>query len=288
MYTTRQVADLLALPPWQVRAYARAGFITPERTERGSYTFAFQDLVLLRTAARLASTTALSHQRVRRTFERLRRQIPPDRSLTEIGIVAETRHGILVEDGETVWEPESGQLQLKLDPDPLAPDESRAPSPTPDPPAIDLGRARIVAQGWFELGCEQEADRPDDALESYRRAVRIDPSHADAHVRLGLLLQTLGEHRAAAAHYEAALTVAPYHATAAYRLGRVRIRLRDPAGAVAALEQAIEADPDLADAHYEVAQLHEKAGRPREALRHFQVYKALTGGFRPRSRRRRR
>ena len=54
-YTTREVARLLEMPEQEVRAYARAGLIEPERGPRGTYQYTFRDLVLLRTARSLGA-----------------------------------------------------------------------------------------------------------------------------------------------------------------------------------------------------------------------------------------
>ena len=50
VYTAKSVARLLDLSVQQVRSYARAGFLQPDRGPRGEYRFSFQDLVMLRTA----------------------------------------------------------------------------------------------------------------------------------------------------------------------------------------------------------------------------------------------
>ena len=49
-YTTREVAELLAMNTDQVRHYVRRKLVEPERGERGEFRFSFQDVVLLRTA----------------------------------------------------------------------------------------------------------------------------------------------------------------------------------------------------------------------------------------------
>lgn len=292
MYTTRQVAELLQLSPRQIREYARAGILAPSRTPRG-YQFHFQDLVVLRTAVRLATGDDMSHRRVRRTLGKLRHQLPGERSLTEIGI-ASVGNGVIVQDGTDVWEPETGQMHLNfavhLDPPGHATDvepsagtvvvtqDASDPS-TRD--AIPLGRAEVIAQGWFELGCEQEAEGDPAARTSYQRAIDLDPGLADARVNLGRLLQADRCLDQAIDQYRAALAAAPYHSTAAFNLGVALQAARRRDEAAEAYAHAIDLDPDLADAHYNLACLHESAGEATAALRHFQIYKKLTGRFRP-------
>ena len=112
MYTTRQVADLLEMPAWKVREYARAGFLSLLKASTG-YQFQFTDLVVLRSAVRLAGADTMSHRRIQRTFGQIRAQLPEDRSLTEIGI-ATTGEQVVVQDGVLVWEPETEQCHFNF------------------------------------------------------------------------------------------------------------------------------------------------------------------------------
>jgi tetratricopeptide (TPR) repeat protein len=63
-------------------------------------------------------------------------------------------------------------------------------------------------------------DRFDDARSGFLRALAINPDSADAHVGFGGALQQLGESEAAAAEYRAALRLDPGHAGALVRLAR--------------------------------------------------------------------
>ena len=49
--------------------------------------------------------------------------------------------------------------------------------------------------------------------------------------------------------------------------------------AVAAYRDALAQDPLLCDAHFNLSRLHEKANRPREALRHLLAYKRHIARF---------
>ena len=109
-YTVADVAQLIKLAPAQVRAFARDGFLSPGRGPRGDFRFSFQDLVVLRAAKDLAAAR-IPARRIRRTLKRLRQELPRGRSLAELRIVAEGDR-IVVSDGYTAWNPESGQLSL--------------------------------------------------------------------------------------------------------------------------------------------------------------------------------
>lgn len=274
-YTTSDVSGLLGLTPRQIRAYARAGNLTPARGPRGEYLFGFQDLVVLRTAAALVHARVPS-RRIESALRRLRLQLPEGRSLTELRITADG-DDIIVHDGGATWNPESGQLVLDFrvaefaaEVAPLAQRVAAEAQATPD--------SDYSAVDWYQLGIELEAVAPAEAMDAYRRALILEPRFADAHVNLGRLLHEAGQAVHAAAQYQAALVVAPRHAVAAYNLGVALEDLGQPDEAVAAYERSLAADDTFADAHYNVARLYEKRGDAQAALRHYSAYRQATGG----------
>jgi tetratricopeptide (TPR) repeat protein len=50
----------------------------------------------------------------------------------------------------------------------------------------------------------EDMKRPDEALRAYRQTLKLEPSFADAHYNLGLLLETLGKLPEAIAHLRTA------------------------------------------------------------------------------------
>ncbi len=268
-YGTRDVARLLGLTEHQIRSYARAGLLEPERGPRNAYRFSFQDLVLLR-AARGLIDARVPQPRIIRALRRLKAQLPPDRNLSELRILVEG-DDVIVRDGAAAWNPESGQLQLdfrvaELE-SAIAPLHAGAVALDPEPGAED----------WFGRGVELELVSADEAAAAYERALELDPRHADAHVNLGRLLHEARRHAQAEMHYRAALAAGP-HATAAYNLGIVLEDRRRTREAVAAYRVALKADPRFADAHYNLARLYEQMGDEAAALRHLKSYRSLTQG----------
>jgi protein O-GlcNAc transferase len=132
-----------------------------------------------------------------------------------------------------------------------------------------------------------DAGRIADAVESYRRALRLHPHYTAAYVQLGRAQLVLGQPGEAAANYQRALTLQPDLAAAHLGLGNVlRALSRDeeardcyrralvidsdmtmawnnlgatfndlgmPARALACCQQAVQLQPDLALAHYNLA-----------------------------------
>lgn len=256
---------MLGLSSSRIRAYATKGFLTPERGERGELRFGFQDLVILRTAGEL-SAAHIPQRKVRRVLEKLREQLPAGRSLTGVRIAADGER-IVVREGESVWNPESGQALFDFSVDEL----------TANTATIVRGPERDTrdADDWYDLACELEATDSAGAQHAYEQAIALDPTHADAHVNLGRLLHESGAAREAEPHYRAAIAVYPEHDTAAFNLGVALEDLGRPAEAIDAYERAIALDPENADAHYNLAGLYERRGDKAAALRHLREYRNL-------------
>ena len=277
-YSTAEVARILELTPRQVRASVRSGLLEPRRGNRGEFRFSFQDLVFLKTARGLFATR-IPRRRVREILEKLRGQLPAGRRLGGVRIAVEGKR-IIVSDGSARWQPESGQILFDFGVADLAgragPIARRAFAEAKE----EEGQA-LSAEEWYRWGCELEAAAPEEAAEAYRRALAVDPGHADAHVNLGRLLHEAGDAEAAHGHYRRALEERPQDPTAAFNMGVALEDLGRPADALAAYEKAVTLDPQNADAHYNAANLCEKLGRPADALGHLKDYRGLIRG-RPR------
>jgi tetratricopeptide (TPR) repeat protein len=271
-YTTEEVARLLGLSPAQIRSYTRAGFLSPARGARGDLRFTFQDLVLLRTAKGLMAARIPSTQ-VRRALRRLKQQLPRGRALSELRITAEGDR-VVARDGALAWNPESGQLVLDFDVATLA--QRAAPLARRQAAAARRVEEDLDAAQWSALGVELEVSAPDEARDAYRRALELDPHHADAHVNLGRLLVEAGRAEEAETHFRAVVADQPDHATAWFNLGIALEDRRRPNDAVKAYEQAIACDRRLADAYFNLARLYEQAGKRAAALRNLSKYRLLT------------
>jgi tetratricopeptide (TPR) repeat protein len=265
---------LLGLTPQQVRSLARGGFLRPSRGPRRSYRFSFQDLVLLRTAKSLGEAKVPA-RRVRRALRELARTLPRGRQLSEVRLLADGER-VVVRDRDQLWQPESGQLLFDLNVHQLA--TRAAPIARRHARSVRQAPVPLSSEAWFELGVDLEAVDIGEAINAYHRAVELDPTHADAHVNLGRLLQQGGSIEEAARHYREALHQAPSHATAAFNLGTVLEDQGHATDAMAAYARALAIDERLADAHFNLSRLYEKAGQPQAAFRHLRTYRELVTG----------
>ncbi|HXO19197.1 MAG TPA: tetratricopeptide repeat protein [Thermoanaerobaculia bacterium] len=275
-YSTRDVATMLGLSPGQVRSYVRAGSLTPPRGPRGELRFSFQDLVLLRTAQGLVRAR-VPGRRVRQALRMLKEQLPSGRPLSAVRISADGKQ-VVARDGRELWNPESGQALFDFEVRDLA--REAAPFARRAAREARAHEEELGAEDWYELGCELEATAPEEATDAYRRALALDPAHADANLNLGRILHEDGDLAGAETHYRRALAARPDDATAAFDLGVVLEDLGRLAEAAGAYEAALAADSAYADAHYNLSGVYESLGRKAEALRHLKDYKTLTKGFR--------
>ena len=271
-YSARDVAKIMDLSVVQIRSYARAGLIHPRRTAQGQYRFSFQDLVLLRTAKELIAAR-IPPRKIKLALKKLKEQLPSGRPLTAVQIAA-SGDRIVVRDGKTLWNPESGQTYFDFEVSELA--KKVAPLARQAAQEARDSDDDMTADDWYELGCELETAEPDHARDAYRRTLELDPSHPDAHVNLGRLLHEAGQPGAAEEHYRLALAARPGDPTATFNLGVSLEDLGRDQEAIRAYQNAIDFDPRCVDAYYNLARLYEKRGNAARALQNFNAYRKLT------------
>lgn len=270
-YSTREVADLAGLPEQRVRRWAKEGIIKPNKDVWDRYRYSFQDLALLRTAAKLFDA-GLTPNRVTKTLRLVKQQLPPGRPLSAVRIFV-TGNKVVVKDRLASWEPQSRQGMLDFDvrkiSKQVAPKTARQSRPEPDETAK-------TAEDLYESGIDLElAGRMDDARVAYRAAIKKNPRLAGARINLGRLLHAANKFKEAESHYRAALEHDPSNALAAFNLG---VALEDQGKnneAVDAYRQALKMDGDYADAHFNLSRLLEAQGESRGALRHLSSFKRL-------------
>lgn len=271
---------MLDVPEHRVRSWVRAGFLHPRRGPRGAFRFNFQDLVILRAARGLAEA-GIPPQRLRNALSALRDQLPRGRSLAAVAIRAEGGQ-VVVRDGSEEWEPETGQRPLpyrdyeRFESFQVADLAERAAPLARRAAEAASRRDDLTAEDWYELGYELEATAAGEAQDAYRRALALDPTHADAHLNLGRLLHEEGNVPAAADHYRQAAAQRPGDATAHFNLGVALQDLDRPAEARAAYELTLGLDPAYADAYFNLAALADRQGDRLAALRHLKSYRSLT------------
>jgi Flp pilus assembly protein TadD len=95
--------------------------------------------------------------------------------------------------------------------------------------------------------------RSAEAMETYDRALIVDPHNVLALLHRGRLFMKLGQHAKAAACFEKLLARSPNHAAAINSLGLSLIELGRHREATACFARAIALEPDNANAHFNLA-----------------------------------
>lgn len=251
----------------QVRSFVRDGFVEPSRGSRREFYFSFQDIVVLRAARDLWEQ--LPAKRVHRALRHLKEHLPSGRALAGVQIIAEG-NDVLVRDGSSVWEAESGQAILDFEVADLA--TMVAPLAEATLQEVKASDDTRTAQEWYELAVELEAYASEEAREAYIRALEIDPEHVESCLNLGRLMHEFGELSAAAEYYRMALDCRPNEGVALFNLGVIYEELEEPARAIEAYEKALLVETPCLDAHYNVARLHEQNGDNAIAIKHLEAY----------------
>jgi tetratricopeptide (TPR) repeat protein len=265
-YSTRDVAELLDLPPDVIRDIAR-GILDPDKSPRGRYRFSFQDIVVLRTAKELLDA-GVRRSRINRSLLTLQQRLPTSRPLTSLRITGDGG-AVVIRDQEQVYNPESGQIHFNFAVADLAGDV--APLARQAAEEAEANEEQLSSDDWFDLGVDLEAVSPEDAPAAYLRALELDPEHSDAHVNLGRLMQESGDYEAAESHYRQALESESDNVLAAFNLGT----LLEDMGRIQDAIRAYKLASSFADAHYNLSRLYELVGEHTEALKHLKTYRNL-------------
>jgi tetratricopeptide (TPR) repeat protein len=259
-YSLADLKRLFGLPPALVRKLSEAGFITPPAPsgkKGGKSSYTFQDLTVLRVAGALKASK-MSTPKIVAALEQIRGAIPTGR-MPAIALAASGKD-VAVREGAREWEP-SGQYALPL-----------ATRPAPKPMA-ELKRTvppAEIAQEHFQRGHLLEDSDIAAARAAYLAALSVQEDHLEARINLGRLLHLDGKLKEAEQLYRQARTSS---AILSFNLATLLEDLEREEEAIAAYRDALAQDPLLGDAHFNLSRLHEKANRPREALRHLLAYK---------------
>ena len=265
-YSLREVTKLLGLPRAVVSGLIAAGFVAPSRGPRREFRFTFQDLVVLRTAQGL-SEARIPPMRILRSLRSLRAKLPDEMPLAGLRIAA-VGDSVVVSEGSTQWRPDDGQYLLQFE---VASSGGQL--------AFFGAHSRNAAanQDWFERGQALEATDPVAACDAYCKVLDRTPDHRDAYVNLGRLMHERGKLAEAALVYRQGLDHCGADATLLFNLAVLEEDLKEPEAAIRNYRAALDLAPDLADAHYNLARLCEAKGMNRDALRHWNAFRKLSG-----------
>jgi len=108
--------------------------------------------------------------------------------------------------------------------------------------------------------------RMSDAIEQLRKAVQTNPTSAETHADLAILLENQQQVVESIEHYHQAIRLNPDSTTAHYNLGIILTKRGDVDEAIEHLRKAVQNDPLDADIHYDLALVLAMKGRIEEAM----------------------
>lgn len=109
----------------------------------------------------------------------------------------------------------------------------------------------------------------DKAIESFNKALTIDPNYLSAYTSLGACYQNKERYDLAIKAYEKALTLNPKSAKIYNTIGLIYDKLDKPETAVTAYRKAVALDPTYANSHYMLGQVYQNRGSTDKAVAEF-------------------
>ena len=117
----------------------------------------------------------------------------------------------------------------------------------------------------------EEEGKDDEAFARFSEALKITPRSAPAHNNLGIILSRQGRYRPALEQYLQALKINPYFEKAQYNLANLLFSRGEMDAAAEHYTRALEINPELAEAHYNLGVILLRQGRREEATRHLEA-----------------
>jgi tetratricopeptide (TPR) repeat protein len=265
-YSVSDLRRILRVSEPELRACLRAALL-PIPTRKRHCSYSFQHLVVLRTAKGL-SDAGVSVRRIRKVLESLQRQLGESRTMSSVKVYASGQQ-VVVCDGASRWQPDSGQFLLNFEASPAPAAKRLAPRRPSRPPHKESAAA------WFERGVLLQTKEAEAACQAYEQALRLEPSLVEAHINLGLLYHQAGAFENAERCYREALRYQADLPLAHFNLGVVLEDQQRDEAAMEAYERALTLDPRFREAHCNLAELYERHGRQRDALRHYAAARRL-------------
>ena len=152
-FDTAQASRIAGVPATRLRQCVRAGLVSPTRDRRGRYRFDFVDLSC---CARCSGSSDACPSPDRRVLDSLRRQIG-SRPLARLAVYADGER-VVAWDGESHWQPESGQFLFNFEANRVV-QRARRIAQLPSPPKrAEL--PRLSAEEWCDLAIELEDGSP--------------------------------------------------------------------------------------------------------------------------------
>jgi tetratricopeptide (TPR) repeat protein len=249
---------MLHISPRQLAGWERAGLIAVAEC------YSFYDLLQIKKLSELRAKK-VRQAKIRASIDAMQRQVSGMQNpLLEAGVFSYGSRLTFRHDGREL-DPVAGQFFLEFDRPKIV--EARAAQPRIAETAAELFVAAVAM--------EENPARQQEALDTYRHVLELDPKHAAACINLGTIFYNQQNYKEAEHHYRRAVEIDPRYALGFFDLGNVLDETGRLDEAVQAYRAAINIAPNYGDAHYNIALAFERLRRPRKALAHWRAYVRL-------------
>ena len=262
-YARTDLLRILQITPRQLGSWEKAGLVA------SSADYSFFDLLQVKKVRDLCAKKVRPAV-IRQSLEAMQKQVAGlDNPLLQATAYTSGHRVAFRHEGKLV-EPIAGQFMFDFA------GEKKLLTRTPIaavPTKVDTSNAaELFTRG---IALEEDANTQAQAIATYEQVLKLDPSHAAAHINLGTLHYNRQDYALAEEHYRKAIAADPRYALAHFDLGNVLDETGRVAQAIITYNTALQLAPTYADAHYNVALAYEKIKEPRKALRHWQAYLRL-------------
>ncbi len=262
-YARTDLLRILQITPRQLGSWEKAGLVA------SSADYSFFDLLQVKKVRDLCAKKVRPAV-IRQSLEAMQKQVAGlDNPLLQATAYTSGHRVAFRHEGKLV-EPIAGQFMFDFA------GEKKLLTRTPIaavPTKVDTSNAaELFTRG---IALEEDPNTQAQAIATYEQVLKLDPSHAAAHINLGTLHYNRQDYALAEEHYRKAIAADPRYALAHFDLGNVLDETGRVAQAIITYNTALQLAPTYADAHYNVALAYEKIKEPRKALRHWQAYLRL-------------
>ena len=137
-------------------------------------------------------------------------------------------------------------------------------------------KGKIASYKQANLGTAYgELGKYEEAIESYKQAIRINPDFRDAHYNLGTAYGELGKYDEAIKSYKQAIRIDPDDAWTHHNLGLAYGKSGKYKEAIDAFKQAIRINTDYAEAHFNLGVACHYSNDRNSALEQYEILKNL-------------
>jgi tetratricopeptide (TPR) repeat protein len=265
-YTREDLCRLLRITPRQLKRWEAQKLIPAVAT------YGFRELIGLRALVQLRKDRVPGAQIKRAVLalgEKLSHIQDP---LSQLKLYSDAGKIHVEVDGEAM-EAESGQLLLNFNKGELKQLLEFKAKPSPN-----LERQqRAEAERWFQQGLEleQSGAPANEIIETYQKALELDPKSAGAMVNLGTVYFNLRNWEESERFYLQAIEVDPDYALAHFDLANLYDERGNRNKALEHYHNALRLSPNYADAHYNLALLYQGSNQALKAVRHWTTYLKL-------------